>query len=185
MTDQIVSLMTVPLVQGSLRYAYKMGEVVAERTAKNAAEGSTFSAAVLPLVAACDAAAAETRNRDAAEASRARAHFEASLAAERQHSVLTPTELRALVGGAGAAFAAAGMHAEAAEAFALGAEREPTFALYHYNLACAHAELGARGEMLRSLSAALSSLEAAGRDEGGAATAACAGRGEKMAVFYP
>ena len=51
LVDQIVSLMTVPLVQGALRYAYKnsqAGDGMA--TPKNAAEGATFSAAVLPLV---------------------------------------------------------------------------------------------------------------------------------------
>ena len=64
--DQIVSLMTVPLVQGTLRYAWKVGQIggvdnkLTDQSAKNAAEGSTFAAAVLPLVHACDAAAAET-----------------------------------------------------------------------------------------------------------------------------
>merc|ERR1719482_78057 len=50
--EQIVSLMTVPLVQGTLRYAYKVGHVPAQRIAKNAAEGSTFSATdgTLPTV---------------------------------------------------------------------------------------------------------------------------------------
>merc|ERR1740130_1232806 len=63
--DQIVSLMTVPLVQGTLRYAWKVGKTggadnkLADQSAKNAAEGSTFAAAVLPLVHACDAAAAK------------------------------------------------------------------------------------------------------------------------------
>merc|ERR1740117_1091032 len=56
--EQIVSLMTVPLVQGTLRYAYKVGNVAAEQKAKNAAEGSTFAAAVLPMVHACNAASA-------------------------------------------------------------------------------------------------------------------------------
>merc|ERR1719424_953310 len=62
--DRIVSIMTVPLVQGTLRYAWKVGKTGAAdnnnstQTAKNAAEGSTFAAAVLPLVHACDAAAA-------------------------------------------------------------------------------------------------------------------------------
>jgi hypothetical protein len=58
-TNAIVSLMTVPLVQGSLRYAYKVGEVPADRSAKNAAEGATFSAAVLPLVNYCNSASAK------------------------------------------------------------------------------------------------------------------------------
>jgi len=61
LVNQIVSLMTVPLVQGALRYAYKnsqAGDKMA--SAKNAAEGATFSAAVLPLVHRCNAAAAAT-----------------------------------------------------------------------------------------------------------------------------
>jgi len=52
--------MTVPLVQGTLRYAYKIGEVPSDRSQKNAAEGATFAAAVLPMVASCNAAAAAT-----------------------------------------------------------------------------------------------------------------------------
>jgi len=58
--EQIVSLMTVPLVQGTLRYAYKVGHVPAQQSAKNAAEGSTFAAALLPMVHYCHAASATT-----------------------------------------------------------------------------------------------------------------------------
>merc|ERR1719272_1836625 len=50
--------MTVPLVQGTLRYAYKVGNVANDQSAKNAAEGSTFAAAVLPMVHYCNAASA-------------------------------------------------------------------------------------------------------------------------------
>merc|ERR1719407_298466 len=63
--NQIVSIMTVPLVQGTLRYAWKTGQIggadnkLADQDAKNSAEGSTFAAAVLPLVHACDADAAK------------------------------------------------------------------------------------------------------------------------------
>jgi len=63
--DKIVSIMTVPLVQGTLRYAWKVGQTggvdnkPSDQSAKNAAEGSTFAAAVLPLVHACDAASAK------------------------------------------------------------------------------------------------------------------------------
>jgi Notch-like protein len=62
--DQIVSLMTVPLVQGTLRYAWKVGQTggvdnrPSDQFAKNAASGSTYAAAVLPLVHACNPAAA-------------------------------------------------------------------------------------------------------------------------------
>merc|ERR1740117_1551057 len=71
--EQVVSIMTVPLVQGTLRYAYKVGNKAvntvagqasnvankaSDQNAKNAAEGSTFAAAVLPMVHACNAASA-------------------------------------------------------------------------------------------------------------------------------
>jgi hypothetical protein len=56
LVNQIVSLMTVPLVQGSLRYAYKNSGAAQGASAKNAAEGATFSAAVLPLVHHCNTA---------------------------------------------------------------------------------------------------------------------------------
>ena len=56
LVNQIVSLMTVPLVQGSLRYAYKNSGAAQGASAKNAAEGATFSAAVLPLVYYCNTA---------------------------------------------------------------------------------------------------------------------------------
>ena len=58
--NQIVSLMTVPLVQGSLRYAYKIGMVPADRSQKNAAEGAVFAASVLPLVDYCSPLSATT-----------------------------------------------------------------------------------------------------------------------------
>merc|ERR1719506_284666 len=69
--NQIVSIMTVPLVQGTLRYAWKTGQhkdstgalvdnKPTDQSAKNSAEGSTFAAALLPLVHACDADAAKT-----------------------------------------------------------------------------------------------------------------------------
>jgi hypothetical protein len=58
--DQIVSLMTVPLVQGTLRYAYKVGMVAADRSQKNAAEGAVFAASVLPLVHHCNPSSAST-----------------------------------------------------------------------------------------------------------------------------
>ena len=53
LVNEIVSQMTVPLVQGSLRYAYKNSNADRGASAKNAAEGATFSAAVLPLVNYC------------------------------------------------------------------------------------------------------------------------------------
>merc|ERR1719247_3199623 len=54
---RIVELMSIPLIQGSIRYAYKVGEDGEGLKAK--AEGAVFSAAILPRVAACDAAKAK------------------------------------------------------------------------------------------------------------------------------
>jgi hypothetical protein len=49
----IVQQMIVPLVQGALRYAYKVDKL--SGGAKEIAEGAVFAAAVLPLVKSCDA----------------------------------------------------------------------------------------------------------------------------------
>merc|ERR1740138_1934406 len=63
--DDIIRLMTVPLVQGTLRYAYKVGHMngvdndKSDQTAKNHAEGAPFAQALLPLLHHCDAAAAK------------------------------------------------------------------------------------------------------------------------------
>merc|ERR1711985_209018 len=53
----IVELMSIPLVQGSLRYAYKVAKL--QGGSKEFAEGAAFSAAILPRVHACDASAAK------------------------------------------------------------------------------------------------------------------------------
>jgi len=56
--DKIVSLMTIPLVQGTLRYAKKIGE--GSRSPKELGEGVAFAGAVLPQLAACgDGSAAD------------------------------------------------------------------------------------------------------------------------------
>merc|ERR1719161_2194577 len=56
--DSITSLMSIPLVQGSLRYAWKVAEDPgAGETEK--AEGAVFSAAILPRISACDTAKAK------------------------------------------------------------------------------------------------------------------------------
>jgi len=55
---RVVELMSIPLVQGSLRYAYKTAELAGG--SKEIAEGAAFSAAILGRVNACDAAAAKT-----------------------------------------------------------------------------------------------------------------------------
>eukprot|EP00310_Coccolithus_braarudii_P002694 CAMPEP_0183378274 /NCGR_PEP_ID=MMETSP0164_2-20130417/124826_1 /TAXON_ID=221442 /ORGANISM="Coccolithus pelagicus ssp braarudi, Strain PLY182g" /LENGTH=1381 /DNA_ID=CAMNT_0025555825 /DNA_START=15 /DNA_END=4160 /DNA_ORIENTATION=+ len=49
---RIVHYMTIPLIQGTLRYAYKVGKE-GDTSTKSKAEGAVFAAAVLPLVHAC------------------------------------------------------------------------------------------------------------------------------------
>jgi hypothetical protein len=58
--DRIIQLMSIPLVQGSLRYAYKVGVLNLRSDGKAFAEGAAFSAAILPRVHACNAADAKT-----------------------------------------------------------------------------------------------------------------------------
>merc|ERR1719191_1998235 len=53
----IVELMSVPLVQGSLRYAYKVANL--QGGSKEKAEGAAFSAAILPRIHVCSADAAK------------------------------------------------------------------------------------------------------------------------------
>jgi len=57
-TDRIIEIMSIPLVQGSLRYAHKVG-TQGLTDSKTVAEGAAFSAAILPRVHACDPAAAK------------------------------------------------------------------------------------------------------------------------------
>merc|ERR1719313_2432690 len=69
---RIVELMSVPLVQGSLRYAYKVAEL--QGGSKEFAEGAAFSAAILPRIHACVASAAkvisDNMNMEIAESAR-------------------------------------------------------------------------------------------------------------------
>ena len=68
--NRIVPLMTIPLIQGTLRYAYKVGAygpggdnsypTGSDDLLKSNAEGATFAAACLPMIHACSAAHAET-----------------------------------------------------------------------------------------------------------------------------
>jgi hypothetical protein len=68
--DAIVAQMTVPLVQGTLRYAYKVNKfgpggsntsaAGSDKLYKESAEGATFAFAVLPLLAKCSETAAKS-----------------------------------------------------------------------------------------------------------------------------
>jgi hypothetical protein len=57
--ERIEQLMAVPMIQGTLRYAY-ITEMEKDAGEKAESEGATFAAAVLPLVHACSAEAATT-----------------------------------------------------------------------------------------------------------------------------
>ena len=57
--ERIEQLMAVPLVQGTLRYAY-ITDFEKDAGEKAEAEGAVFAASVLPLVSACDEEAADT-----------------------------------------------------------------------------------------------------------------------------
>lgn len=57
--EKIVQLMTIPLIQGTLRYAYIVG-VQNDIREKPRAEGAVFAASVLPMVNACGSADATT-----------------------------------------------------------------------------------------------------------------------------
>jgi hypothetical protein len=56
--EEIAKQLFVPMIQGTIRYAYIQSQP--EPTAKAEAEGAAFAAAVLPLVASCNEAAAAT-----------------------------------------------------------------------------------------------------------------------------
>mmetsp|Transcript_1071 Transcript_1071/g.3407 ORF Transcript_1071/g.3407 Transcript_1071/m.3407 type:complete len:350 (-) Transcript_1071:573-1622(-) len=56
--DRVVNLMRIGLIQGTLRYAYIVGELAG--TEKERAEGAVFAASVLPALHKCSATAATT-----------------------------------------------------------------------------------------------------------------------------
>lgn len=58
--NRIAQLMAVPLIQGTLRYAYLTSTSQEEVSEKSKAEGAVFAASVLPIVHACSAADAQT-----------------------------------------------------------------------------------------------------------------------------
>ena len=58
--DAIAVLMTIPLIQGTLRYAYKCDPAALNEGDEACAEAYAFAAALLPQISNCDAAAATT-----------------------------------------------------------------------------------------------------------------------------
>jgi len=61
--EKIVQLMTVPLIQGAIRYAYIMG-VQNDTREKTKAEAAVFAASIVPMVNACNATDANTISRN-------------------------------------------------------------------------------------------------------------------------
>lgn len=57
--NEIVKLMTIPLIQGTIRYAYQAANKDDDDRDKEHAEGWAFAAAVLPLVHNCDSGTAK------------------------------------------------------------------------------------------------------------------------------
>ena len=60
LTYKIVQLMTVPLVQATLRSAYQLSFNTADKTAETSPEGATYAAALLPLLHYCDSSSGRT-----------------------------------------------------------------------------------------------------------------------------
>jgi len=56
---KMVALMSIPLIQGTLRYAYKISKQN-DISAKSRGEGAVFAAAIVPRVAHCNSASAST-----------------------------------------------------------------------------------------------------------------------------
>lgn len=71
--ERIEQLMAIPLIQGTLRYAYVTDFEDADE--KSEAEGAVFAASVLPLVNACDDDAADTIYRSMQTGQAGRADF--------------------------------------------------------------------------------------------------------------
>ena len=74
--EYIVRLMKIPLIQGTLRYAFlQSGEAQGDKTAQ--VEGATYAAGILPYIHACNPQDAETIHLNMQVGSDARVDFEA------------------------------------------------------------------------------------------------------------
>jgi hypothetical protein len=73
---------------------------------------------------------------------RAASHYESSLQLEKQKRTLSPTLWNVLVDNLGMAYGMSGEIPKAKATFEYGAQQNPTYPTFRYNLACADAELG-------------------------------------------
>lgn len=73
---------------------------------------------------------------------RAASHYERSLQLERQKRALSQTQWNVLVDNLGMAYGMSGKISKAKATFEYGAQENPTYPMFRYNLACADSELG-------------------------------------------
>jgi tetratricopeptide (TPR) repeat protein len=73
---------------------------------------------------------------------RASAHYERSLQLEKQKRELNPKQWNVLVDNLGMAYGMSGEMSKAKATFEYGAEENPTYPMFRYNLACTESELG-------------------------------------------
>ena len=72
---------------------------------------------------------------------RASAHYERSLQLEKQKRALSPKQWNVLVDNLGMAYGMSGEMSKAKATFEYGAQENPTYPMFHYNLACTDSEL--------------------------------------------
>jgi len=67
--------------------------------------------------------------------------YQQALDLEKKNATLTPTMFRVLVDNLGISYGITGDLKHARETFEFGVGKDPAYPLFHYNLACAHAEM--------------------------------------------
>ena len=82
---------------------------------------------------------------------RASVHYERSLQLEKQKRALSPKQWNVLVDNLGMAYGMSGEMSKAKATFEYGAQENPTYPMFHYNLACTDSELGDLGAALEQL----------------------------------
>ena len=81
----------------------------------------------------------------------ASAHYERSLQLEKQKRALSQKQWNVLVDNLGMAYGMSGEMSKAKATFEYGAQENPTYPMFHYNLACTDSELGDLGAALEQL----------------------------------
>ena len=97
---------------------------------------------------------------------RASAHYERSLQLEKQKRALSPKQWNVLVDNLGMAYGMSGEMSKAKATFEYGAQENPTYPMFHYNLACTDSELGDLGAALEQLKLAFQNRSYSNPGEG-------------------